>query len=254
MHKPTANKNMHYILNAVDVVSKFLWSVPIKDKEGLTVANALELVLINIEAIKLTQGKDDLTSRLRIRSDRGSEFISSEMKKMLDKHNAIHVLSEAHRPESNGIVERTNQTLKNLLYRYMTAHKTNNWLDAHEQLVRNYNSNKHATTGEAPIDTINHQASSQNAIQAIDEHNDAVKTQDMMRFPEMSVGDKCRLVRPVTERESVNVIRGYVAQWGDTVYQVYRVIGKGTPNERYLIQDDDNYYSNRYRRDQLLKV
>lgn len=256
MHKPAANKNMHYILNAVDTVSKFLWSVPIKNKEAKTVADAMELVLINIEAIKISQGKQDdaLTSRLRIRSDRGSEFVSQQMKEVFERHNVIQILSEAHSPWQNGIVEKTNQTLKNLLYRYMTSHKTNNWLNAHEELVRNYNSNKHSTTKEAPVDTINHQTSSQNAIQTIDEHNDVVKQQDRMRFPEMVVGDKCRLVKPINEREQVNVIRGYLPQWQDAVYEVYRVIARGTPNERYLIQDDANYYSQRYRRDQLLKI
>lgn len=256
MHKPAANKNMHYVLNAVDVVSKFLWSIPIKNKEAKTVADALELVLINIEAIKLSQEKEGhaLTSRLRIRSDRGLEFVNNQMKDMLEKHNAIHVLSEAHRPESNGIVERTNQTLKNMLYRYMTAHKTNNWLAAHEQIVRNYNSNTHSTTKEAPIDTINHETSSGNAIQAISDHNDVVKAQDILRFPEISIGDKVRIVKPINERQQVNVTRGYLPQWGDDVFEVYRLIAKGTPNERYLIQDDANYYSQRYRRDQLLKI
>ena len=68
------NKGIRFFLCVIDIYSKYTWVVPIKDKKGVTIANAFKKVL------------DDSKTKLHKKwSDKGSEFynISWSEKKMI---------------------------------------------------------------------------------------------------------------------------------------------------------------------------
>ena len=60
-----------------------------------------------------------------LRSDRGGEYLSDKFQTHLDESGTQHQMTSACTPEQNGVAERLNRTLMNLV-RSMLAHKTIN--------------------------------------------------------------------------------------------------------------------------------
>ena len=58
-----------------------------------------------------------------LRSDGGGEYISAEFKTYLDDNGISQQLTVAHTPQQNGVAERMNRTLKDLM-RAMMLHKS----------------------------------------------------------------------------------------------------------------------------------
>ena len=96
---PTLNGNV-YILTYVDYYTKWLELRPLKDKTAESVTEALD----NIFSIR--------GPPLNIQSDNGKEFINSTVQNFLSdlgiKFNPI----TPYRPQSNGLVERSNRKIK----------------------------------------------------------------------------------------------------------------------------------------------
>jgi putative transposase len=64
----------------------------------------------------LTKGPDGLPiARPLIRSDNGSSYISKEFKIVLQEHGLDHQRIKPHCPEENGLIERSNRTIREIL-------------------------------------------------------------------------------------------------------------------------------------------
>ena len=50
------NKGFRYMLNVIDVFSKYVWSIPLKDKKGDTVTEAFKLLVNNPMQFPLISG------------------------------------------------------------------------------------------------------------------------------------------------------------------------------------------------------
>ena len=57
----------------------------------------------------------ELEVKPEIRSDNGSGYISKEFHQLLEHHGLTHVKIKPHCPEENGLVERSNRTLREAL-------------------------------------------------------------------------------------------------------------------------------------------
>ena len=42
------NKGIKYLLCAIDLFSKYAWVVPLKDKRGITIVNAIQKIISNV--------------------------------------------------------------------------------------------------------------------------------------------------------------------------------------------------------------
>ena len=120
-------KGIKYLLNGVDLFSRKLYSIPLKNKEAESVKKGFMLLLKKVKNIKA------------IRSDNGSEFISDVFKDFLKSKNIKQVLSSPHNPQSNGGIERFNQTLKQLINKQLELKDGYNWVLNLQKLVDNIN-------------------------------------------------------------------------------------------------------------------
>ena len=75
------NKGIRYLLCAIDLFSKYVFVIPLKDKKATTIANAFQKVLNNSKR-----------NSNKIWVDQGSEFYSTYFKKWL-KDNNIKIYS-----------------------------------------------------------------------------------------------------------------------------------------------------------------
>ena len=134
-------KGYKYILTGVDLFSKMTYAIPLQDKEGGTVAKAFRKLFRN-------QIKHKISS---VRSDRGSEFVDSKFKRVLNSLDITQVFSLPHKPQSNGNIERVNGILKRLLFMYMKKTGKKDWVSILPKMIDNYNHTIHKTTKKTPI-------------------------------------------------------------------------------------------------------
>ena len=132
------NKGIRYLLCAIDLFSKYAFVVSLKDKKGTTIVNAFQSILDNS---KRTPNK--------LWFDQGSEFYNTHFKKWL-KDNNIEMYS-THNEGKSVIAERFIRTLKNKIYKHMTAISKNVYFKVLNDIVDEYNNTYHKTIKMKPI-------------------------------------------------------------------------------------------------------
>ena len=133
-------RGVRYLLTVVDVLSKYAWVEPLKDKTGKAVAAAFERIL------KRDKGRQPL----RLQTDAGKEFYNRVFQSLMTRHNIHHFSTRGDTKAS--VVERFNRTLKECMYRYFTAHNTYRYVEALSYLVQGYNTTKHRSIAMDPRD------------------------------------------------------------------------------------------------------
>ena len=162
------NKGIKYILCAIDLYSKYAFLIPLKDKKGISIVNAFDKI------IKQSNRKPN-----KIWVDQGGEFYNNVFEKWLSD-NDINMYSTYNEGKS-AVAERFIRTLKNKLYKHMTATGKNVYYDVLDDVINKYNNTKHSTIKMKPIDVKN------NKRVYIDEHNE--------KHSKFKVGNRVRISR-----------------------------------------------------------
>ncbi|CAF1981662.1 unnamed protein product, partial [Rotaria magnacalcarata] len=136
---PLTQDQFRCCLVAIDHFTKYMYTVPLKNKTSDTIVQALEKVVFQ-RCLQLPS---------RIQSDNGPEFDNTLYRQMLVRYNIKPIYTSPNHPESNGGVERANQTLIKLLALYQGDQS--NWVQCLPEVVRIYNSNPHSTTQRSPV-------------------------------------------------------------------------------------------------------
>ena len=182
------NKGIKYLLCAIDLYSKYAFVIPLKDKKGISIVNAFNKI------IKQSNRKPN-----KIWVDQGGEFYNNAFEKLLS-NNDINI-SSTYNEGKPVVAERFIRTLKNKLYKHMTATVKNVYYDVLDDVVSKYNNTKHSTIKMKPIDVKN------NKRVYIDEHNEKVS--------KFKVGDRVRISR------YKNIFaKGYAPNWSSEIFIV----------------------------------
>src|SRR5581483_8539275 len=137
---PRTKRKNKYILVAVEVVTRWCEAIPCKAATGAEVVKFLEEVLFpRFGAVR------------NIQTDQGSHFRNHEVAAVTDKYKVTHHFSTAYHPQSNGIVERQNQTLARMLARLGGE---SDWDQKVPQALMTYRATRHATTGFSPSELL----------------------------------------------------------------------------------------------------
>ena len=150
------NKGIKYLLCAIDLFSKYAFVIPLKDKKGSSITNAFNKI------IKQSNRKPN-----KIWVDQGGEFHNHVFKRWLS-NNDIIIYSTFNEGKSV-VIERFIRTLKNNLYKHMTAINKNVYYNVLDDVVNEYNNIKHNTIKMKPKDVKN-----DNNRVYIDEYNKKV--------------------------------------------------------------------------------
>ena len=133
------NKGIKYLLCLIGLYSKYAFVIPLKDKKGISIVNEFNKI------IKQSNRKPN-----KIWVDQGGEFYNNFFEKWLSD-NDINMYSTYNEGKSV-VAERFIRTLKNELYKDMTATGKNVYYDVLEDVVNKYNNTKHSTIKMKPID------------------------------------------------------------------------------------------------------
>lgn len=139
------NKGYAWILTIIDVYSKWAWAFPIFKKSGVEVSETLEALFYRHTGPPVI-----------LQTDNGKEFINKEMHSLCERFKIAYKHSRPRHPQSNGQVERFNQTLTRYLQKYIFEEEiqekaTKNWIKHLDIVLYHYNLAKHSSTKRTPF-------------------------------------------------------------------------------------------------------
>lgn len=216
------NDGVKYWLTVVDHFSKYIWIVLLKDATSGTVAKAFEPIL-------------DKYKPAMVQSDNGMENIGKEFETLLTSRNVKHLYSLPHSAWTQGLVEVSNKTIKNYVFRWMTLFKTNRYVDNIQTFVEQHNNSISSAHGYKPIDVINNKVPFDNVKRKMMERKEKKKISRNTIKP-LNIGDSVRVsievlylylknYHPVSEHR-----KKYMYNWSEEIFQISKII----KNEDFL--------------------
>lgn len=203
------NDGYTFLLCAIDVLSKYAWVVPLKQKSGKEMIRGLKEIM-----------KQDGRQPLRIQSDQGKEFTNREF---LGAFNTIHFFTTRNAETKASIVERFQRTLKGRMWRYFTRHKTRRYVDILPDLVYAYNHSYHRSIKRAPADV--------NSSNVLEVWKTLYEKKISLKRPKFKTGDRVRISKAKRTFE-----KGYLPNWTRELFTVSRLI-QGSVPYRYKVED-----------------
>ena len=209
-----ANRGVKYLLNIIDIYSRYLWVFGINNKKAKTVEPFVREVL---DYLKSRQDYDQIF----MTCDNGTEFLGS-VSKLFDEYNVKVYWNDPKALNAKrimGIIERVNRTLWNRLKKYMYANDTLKYIDVLDQLVYSYNHTKHSTTKQKPYEIMYKNIHSNQIYNIIPKNV-------------FKIGDKVRHLKKVKTFSK----RAFKNKYSLKVYTIKDIV-----NNRYILNNDKVY-------------
>ena len=185
------NEGIKYPLCAIDLYSKYAFVVPLKDEKGISIVNGFNKI------IKQYNRKPN-----KIWVDQGGEFYNRVFKKWLSGNDII--MYSTYNEDKSVVAERFIRTLKNKLYKHMTATGKSVYYNVLDDIVNEYNNTKHNNIKIKAID-VGH-----NKRVYIDEDNE--------KDSRFKVSDRVRISK------FKNIFaKGYTPNWSKEIFIVDKI-------------------------------
>ncbi len=182
------NQNITFLLNVVDLYSRFAWSIPLKSKSGKEVCDAFRSIGVWPKHLWVDEGK---------------EFYNSFVKAWCAEHK-IDMYS-THSGIKSAFAESFNKTMKEGFHRYFAEHLTTKFSNFLPVFMKNYNEVRiHSSTKETPY----------NIYHGIKPTQEVAKG-DPVEKTKFKVGDYVRLSKIKRTFEP-----GYTNRW---TYEVFKI-------------------------------
>ena len=131
------NKGIKYLLFAIDLFSKYMWVFPIKEKKGTSIVNTQKII-----------SKERKPKKTWV--DQGSEFYKNTFKDFLKRNNTE--MYSTYNEGKSIVTERFIRTLKNKIFKDMTATSKNLYFDVLDDIADKYKNTVHRTITMKAID------------------------------------------------------------------------------------------------------
>ena len=198
------NKGIRFLLCVIDIFSKYTWVVPLKDKKGISVVKAFQIIL------KQSNRKPN-----KKWVDKGSEFYNAYFKNWLRDNNIV--MYSTHNEGKSVVAERFIRTIKSRIYKYITSISKNVYIDKLDDIVDEYNNTYHTTIKMKPIDV---------------KDNTYINTSKKVnnKDPKFKVGDH----ETISKYKNI-FAKGYMPNWREEVFVIKKI--KNTVPWTYVIND-----------------
>ncbi|HLP44037.1 MAG TPA: RNase H-like domain-containing protein [Candidatus Nanoarchaeia archaeon] len=140
---PPSRYGYQYVLCVQDQLSRYIAFIPIRDKEGPTVAKAF----LNEWVCRYGIPKV-------IVSDRGTEFTAGIFQELCRFMGTKHSPTAAYRPQGNAENERAHQDLHTYLTMYLEGSSVSNWAMLLSFAAWSHNSAIHSVLGKSPLEIL----------------------------------------------------------------------------------------------------
>ena len=204
------NEGYRYLLTCMDVLSKYAWVVPLKDKTGKSLVEAFTIIF--------KSGRRPI----RLQTDKGTEFTNRVFQKFLREHD-VHFFTTHNEETKASVVERFNRTLKTKMWKFFTHKETLTYLDVLDDMMDSYNHTVHRSTGMPPADVT--WANQTTVAKRLYGRSGPVKKCKFLP------GDRVRLVKSKRAFK-----KGYLPSWTEELFTVVRC--RETRPPVYVVKDD----------------
>ena len=208
--KKTDTTHNRYIVVCIDTMTRYMFTKAIKEKTPTCVWGAMK-------------GRGGILSKIKTRfghhpsvivTDAGGEFLgkkSGEFAPELQKRGIRHIVGTPGRPQGQGIVERSNRTLKNFILRALAVqHRAVGWVVFVNPSTHLYNTTYHRTIGMTPTEAT--QLTAPRVKELADRLKRRAVVKKLIPREELQPGDlvrvkvnKSRLAKVATHNFSMNV-------------------------------------------------
>ena len=187
------NDGYTFLLLVIDTFSKYGYLIPLKNKKGKTVADALKDIFKKRKPEKLW-------------TDKGKEFDNKNVKDLIELY---HTENE----EKSSIVERWVRTIKEKMWKYFTDNNTYKYIDVLPDLVEDYNNTVHSTIKLTPKEA----SKKKNKLTVWRNlYPDRYKKYNIT--PKFSVGDEVRISKKKAVFE-----KGYTTRWTEEIFTITEI-------------------------------
>ena len=208
------NKGFYWILTAVEILSRYAFSIPVHRKTTKDMTKAVSKLL---EEFKERFGRYPKTAQF----DDGKEFYNVGVKELLKSHDVKYFSTTSSRKAA--VVERYNRTLKTSMWKYFYANGSYKWVDVLNELTTNYNQTKHSSILMKPADV--NESNKDEVLITLFGYE-----QDEYPKPNFSLGETVRVSK------YKNIFgKGYEANFTEEIFKITKVL-RGNPN-MYELED-----------------
>lgn len=220
------NKGYKFILNCIDIYSRYVWSYPLKNKTASGIAEKLEIVFNEI--IK-KYPKNTLT----LTSDQGTEFEGAvkTLSKKLNIERYYNDPSSVKQHTITAVVERYHRTLLNKIRKYASYTNTLSFIDQLDNFTDNYNNTIHSTIKAKPKDVF---------------QGKIIYEQEKDNIKDLEIGSTVRTIIKGTKFDKKSLKN----KWSEQLYTISRKDGNS-----YILKNKNGQEINkRYLKRELLVV
>ena len=136
---PVSRSGNRFILVMVDYFTKWCEAFPMKNQEAATISHLIVNEWIARYGVPVS-----------LHSDQGAPFESHLLAEICHLLGVHKTRTTPYHPQSNGLVERTNRTIKGLLRSFVDRYQNDKWDEFLPQCLMAYRASIHATTGYSP--------------------------------------------------------------------------------------------------------
>ncbi len=205
------NEGYRYILTCVDVFSKFVWGIPMKNKTPEAAKTAFMQIL--------KQGRKPWW----LYTDRGKEFTGKPFQDLMEKKYIIHYVATSFPDVKCPNVERFNRTLKTRLWKYFTQRKTFRYINVLQTIISAINHSLSQPLGCRPVDVTRENEAE------IRERLYGKPLTKKMTF-KFNIGDPVRITKEKGKFE-----KGYLPNFTQEIFTISKRLHKNPP--AYRIKD-----------------
>ena len=264
-----------YILTVIDYFSRYVFAVPLPNKEALTIVNAFK---------KIHTHQSHCYCKI-LQSDNGKEFDNTLFKAFCKSKHMALVFNKTYSPTGNALVENFNKYLRKLINEGFIRNNNLNWVKSLNDYLYNRNHTKHSGIKMLPaevwidtkkkpdkrrhiippdvIDILNgddklNRKEIQNKV--LKTAQDSVKRKlERYKNDKLNINDRVRIYLPAVDTKLRKQIKAgekkkIVNLWSPTVFSITRIINdnKQLLKPKYFI--DSPHYTNSFFFNELQKV
>ncbi|UYV64718.1 hypothetical protein LAZ67_3001747 [Cordylochernes scorpioides] len=211
---PSTKRRRKWIIVLTDYYTKYA------ETKAVPEATVKEVSTFLIEHIFLRHG----APRFLI-SDRGSQFTSNLMKEVMKMCKVKHCFTTSYHPQTNGLTERLNRTLINMISMYVNTDQKN-WDEILPFITHAYNTTIQETTGYSPFFLL----FGREPMSLLDDEN--IPMDDYDEYIENYL-DKIARTRQVviknTEKTQERMKRNYDKKHNERIYEPGHLVAVWTP-------------------------
>lgn len=221
------NNGFTYILTVIDVFSKKVFAIALKNKTATSIAKAMGIAL------------EKLLPPAKLQTDKGKEFENKLFFNLMTEHN-INYFTTKNQTIKCSIVERFNKTLKNKMFKYFSKTGKRRYIDILDDLINSYNNTYHTSIKMTPNEVNND--NEKNVFENLYGVHSKRELLKKYKTPKMKAGDT---VRKKYDKSVFD--RGYYPNWTDETYIIDKSM-KNLNKSLYLLQsfnkqvDKKRYY------------